>query len=479
MSPNISHARSNLTLSWKSQTIRKFHLTFGQNAQVVQYKLSDIGEGIREVNVKEWFVSVGDRVAQFDSICEVQSDKASVTITSRYDGIIRKLYYDVNDTALVGQPLVDIELTDKAEAEDDESSSSSSSSESETESVRELTSTTYERKGQKVLAVPAVRRLAVENKIDLKDVTPTGKGGRILKEDILLYLENKACKGVPQREPAPCVTTPEPASFEKPVVVKQPTMATPTVGPAMTTILPRIEFTTLGKDKVEPVTGIRKAMVKAMTRAQVVPLFGYDDEIDMNNLIELKKTLQEYGKQRGIKFSFMPVFIKAASMALHSFPILNSSVDEKCENITYKAAHNIGFAMDTPSGLIVPNIKNVQTLSIFEIAVELNRLMQLGVVGKLGTADLSGGTFTLSNIGSIGGTYARPVIFLPEVVIGAIGRVQKVPRFNDQGNVVAVNIMNISWSADHRIIDGATMARFSNQWKSYLENPTLLLLDLK
>lgn len=171
--------------------------------------------------------------------------------------------------------------------------------------------------------------------------------------------------------------------------------------------------------------------------------------------------------------------LQAVSLALTEFPILNSIVDANCENITYKAAHNIGIAMDTPEGLVVPSVKNVQTLSIYDIAVELNRMQTLGAAGKLTNAELTGGTFSLSNIGVIGGTYARPVILPPEVAIGALGKLQRLPRFDDKGNVVSKEIMCVSWSADHRIIEGATMARFSNLWKSYLENPGLMLLYMR
>ncbi|CAF87387.1 unnamed protein product, partial [Tetraodon nigroviridis] len=147
------------------------------------------------------------------------------------------------------------------------------------------------------------------------------------------------------------------------------------------------------------------------------------------------------------------------------------------------ASHNIGVAMDSAQGLLVPNVKNVQLLSVFQLAQELNRLQALGAAGQLGSADLSGGTFTLSNIGSvragIGGTYAKPVILPPEVAIGALGKIQILPRFDAGGQVVRAHIMNVSWSADHRIIDGATMCRFSNLWKEYLENPASMVLDLK
>ncbi|KAI8509765.1 hypothetical protein Bbelb_121930 [Branchiostoma belcheri] len=227
------------------------------------------------------------------------------------------------------------------------------------------------------------------------------------------------------------------------------------------------------------VTGFRKAMVKSMTLSQSIPHFGYCDEVDMTALVELRAELKGAAEQYGVRLSFMPFFIKAASMALLQYPVLNATVDDKCENMTLKASHNIGLAMDTANGLVVPNVKNVQCLSVLEVAAELNRLQSLGLQGKLGAGDLTGGTFTLSNIGAIGGTYAKPVIMPPEVAIGALGKVQVLPRFGASGEVYAAHILAASWSADHRVIDGATMARFSNLWKSYLENPASMLLHLK
>lgn len=220
-------------------------------------------------------------------------------------------------------------------------------------------------------------------------------------------------------------------------------------------------------------------MVKTMTAALKIPHFGYCDEVDLTALVKLREELKPVASARGIKLSFMPFFIKAASLGLLQFPILNASMDESCQKVTYKASHNIGVAMDTEQGLIVPNVKNVQARSVVDIAAELNRLQKLGSTGQLSTADLTGGTFTLSNIGSIGGTYAKAVILPPEVAIGALGSIKALPRFNQRGDVYKAQIMQVSWSADHRVIDGATMSRFSNLWKSYLENPASMLLDLK
>ena len=155
-----------------------------------------------------------------------------------------------------------------------------------------------------------------------------------------------------------------------------------------------------------------------------------------------------------------------------------SSVSEDGTTLIKKGAHNIGLAMDTPNGLLVPNVKDCASKSVLEIASELMRLQADAAAGKLGMADLKGGTFSISNIGNLGATYTGPVINLPEVAIGGLGKTRPVPKYDENGNLVKVSIMNVSWSADHRVIDGATMARFSNSWISYLENPQLMLLHL-
>jgi len=450
--------------------LRSFHRSCFELGQVVPFNLSDIGEGIREVNVKEWYINEGDTVAQFDAICEVQSDKASVTITSRFDGVVKKLHYDVDDIALVGDPLVDIEL-EEGDSEMQDVGEVNVGTMASTESMCEI------RNGHKTLATPAVRRLATENSIMLSDVPGSGKDGRVTKEDIVNYIAKTNSVGggsVPPTvtKPVSSVKPTPPKPAEKPIAVIKP--AVKAVMPAP---LPVIMVT--GKDHTEPIKGIRKAMVKTMNAALRIPHFGYGDEIDLTALVQLRGQLKSAAEARGVKFSYMPVFLKAASTALLQYPSLNATVDDKCENFTYKASHNIGFAMDSPMGLIVPNVKDVQARSIFEVAQELNRLIELGQKGKLSSSDLTGGTFTLSNIGSIGGTYCQPIILPTEVAIGALGKIQKLPRFDSKGNVIAAHLMSVSWAADHRVIDGATMARFSNLWKQYLENPATMIMDLK
>ncbi|XP_015191544.1 PREDICTED: lipoamide acyltransferase component of branched-chain alpha-keto acid dehydrogenase complex, mitochondrial [Polistes dominula] len=419
-----------------------------RSGTIVPFKLSDIGEGIRDVTVKEWFVKPGDRVSQFDNICEVQSDKASVTITSRYDGLVKELHYKIDEIALVGEPLIDIELDDEniVENEQEGKREENQKKEEEKEVVKddrkfkerddktslESSKDTHSEKIQ-IIATPAVRRLALENNINLSDVTATGKDGRVLKEDVLVYLEK-----LDRRD--------------------------------------KIQDVSQQAGKKMAIKKYSKHMWKTMTQSLSIPHFVYSDECNVTELIRCRNEVKDSLKEQGISLSLMPFLIKAASKALLTIPELNGSLDEEKQCVEISESHNIGVAMDTPEGLIVPNIKDVQNLSILSIAKQLNRLQELGKKASIPLADLTGTTFTLSNIGVVGGNYTKPVIQPPQMVIGAFGKVQKLPRFDDKDNVIVANIIAVSWAADHRVIDGVTMAKYSNLWKYYVEHPIELML---
>ncbi|XP_064476702.1 lipoamide acyltransferase component of branched-chain alpha-keto acid dehydrogenase complex, mitochondrial-like [Ornithodoros turicata] len=462
------HLNNLLSHQWRS-----FQLCRPRWGEVVPFKLSDIGEGISEVHVKEWHVKPGDKVNQFDSICEVQSDKASVTITSRYDGIIRKLYHEVDEICKVGSPLVDIEIDGDGSSSSDDDHIQDQEVQPKTghsgDSTAQLPPAQVPTLASKVLTTPAVRRLAMEHNINLADVRASGKDGRLLKEDVLRFLEQKAAPSAPVASAPPVKPPPvktAPVAAKAPAPPPKAPLATPAVRVAL-------------QDRKEPVKGIQKAMAKTMSKSLSIPHFGYCDEVDVTRLVQLRPVLKRMAESYGIRLSYMPFFMKAMSVSLFEYPILNSHVDENVEHITYKGAHNIGVAMDTASGLIVPNVKNVESKSILEVAADLNRLMDLAASGALSTNDLAGATIVLSNIGTVGGTYAKPVIVQPTVCIGAIGKIQLLPRFDASENLIKANIMQVSWSADHRVIDGATMSRFSNLWKSYLETPATMLMHLK
>lgn len=405
--------------------------------------LPDIGEGIVECEVVKWLVAEGENIIEDQAVVEVMTDKALVEIPAKYSGVVTKLYYAEGNIAKVHSPLFSMQITEENSAQQAATVTEVESIQvksSNTDSISNQTLTKAKEKDTaKALASPAVRRLARELEVDLSQVTGSGDKGRVLKHDL-----NGTSSSVIQ----PVTDTPG-------------THVTPVK---------------LGGKRVEPVRGIQAAMAKHMMHSVfTVPHFSVSEEIEMDKLIDARAQLKESFENEGVKLSFMPFFIKAMSLALEQFPIVNSQINADCSEVTYFEDHNIGLAVDSKIGLVVPNIKGVQHLSLLEVARKSNELVDLARQGRLSSSDLKGGTISISNIGVLGGTVATPVINAPESAIVALGKIQRLPRFDENDAVKAVNIMHVSWSGDHRIIDGATMVRFNNLWKSYLENPITML----
>ena len=391
--------------------------------------LPDIGEGIVECEVIEWKVKEGDLIEEDQVVVDVSTDKAIVEIPSMYNGRVTKLYYAEGDIAKVHGSLFAIEIEGAEEAVVSAEGSLLTEGSPSVVSAEKPAPANQ----STVLTTPAVRKMAREHDLDLGTIVGSGKQGRVLKEDVLDFLS------------------------ADPELVQ--------VAPLST-----------GIDRVEPIRGVRKLMAERMaTSVASIPHFTYVDEIDITELAELRQTLKNTYATDDLKITMMPLFIKALSLAIKEFPIINSSPNEDLTELTYRANHNIGLAVDGKTGLLVPNIKNVEQLGILDIAREVTRLVDAARSGKISPADLKGGTITISNIGAIGGTVATPIINMPEVAIAALGKIQQLPRFDDEGNVVSRSIMNVSWSGDHRVIDGGTIARFCNLWKSYLEVPSTML----
>ncbi|WP_028117469.1 dihydrolipoyllysine-residue acetyltransferase [Ferrimonas senticii] len=407
------------------------------SAQINDFILPDIGEGIVECELVEWLVTEGDSVEEDQPICDVMTDKALVQIPAKEAGTIHKLYYQKGQVAKVHQPLFALAVAGGATAPAETVTAVA-------EPSAAVTSPSTPRNG-KAVASPAVRRLARENDLDLSQVSGSGKNGRIYKEDVQRHLAGGAAVAEP--------TTSAPATVA-------------TVASA--------------EDRVEPIRGMQAAMAKQMMASvSTIPHFTYCDEFDLTELATLRQDLNgQYAKQ-GIKLSFMPFFIKALSLAISEYPRLNSRVNDDCSELTLLADHNVGMAVDGKLGLLVPNIKQVQHKSILDVANEVKRLTDAAREGRVSPSDLQGGTISISNIGAIGGTVATPIINKPEVAIVALGKLQQLPRFNADGEVEARTIMQISWSGDHRVIDGGTIARFCNLWKQYLEQPQQMLMAMR
>ncbi|MBB3167407.1 2-oxo acid dehydrogenase subunit E2 [Simiduia aestuariiviva] len=416
---------------------------------IKDFILPDIGEGIVECELVEWLVKEGDTITEDQAVADVSTDKALVQIPSMYDGKVVKLYYKEGEIAKVHEPLFAIEINEggadapaeKAADKPAEKAVDKPAAAAQTAAVDDSADVAFERNTSRALTTPAVRRIARENDVDLSTVPATGKKGRILKEDMLNFLAGNS----------------QPKSDS--------TAATSSAHAAPT-------------DRTEPIKGVKAVMARAMQESvSTIPHFTYVDEIDITDLVALR--LQLKAKYPDIKITMMPLFMKALSLALTEFPALNSRVNADCTEVTYLGAHNIGMAVDSKVGLLVPNIKNVQSLSILELAGEISALTDSARSGRVSPETLKGGTITISNVGAIGGTAATPIINKPEVAIVALGKMQTLPRFNDKGEVEARKIMTVSWSGDHRVIDGGTIARFNNRWKEFLEDPSSMLMAMR
>ena len=455
----------------------------------IDFILPDIGEGIVECEIVKWNVKEGDVIAEDQSVVEVMTDKAVVEIPAKHSGTVHKLYYKQGDIAEVHSPLFALDTDESASeshqnstedptavATDEQAGKEQKVNENTNHRATPANNNTSEQgnaaineKWQdgdfeppiaipgKVLASPAVRRIAREHEIDLLAVAGSGKKGRILKHDV-----------------SHASATSESANTDESFTMSN------AMGEANNMSRSKVNNTASEASYTEKVRGIRAAMAKQMVASvNTIPHFTVSDEIMMDKLIALRQSLKPMFEAKGIKLSFMPFFVKALSLALKEFPIINSQLNEDGTELTYFNHHNIGFAVDAKMGLLVPNVKGVEHLSLFGIAQQMHTTIEQAREGKLSGDALKGGTISISNIGVLGGTVATPVINHPEAAIVALGKMQRLPRFDENDNVHAVNIMHVSWSGDHRIIDGATMVKFNNLWKSYIEQPMKMLSTLR
>lgn len=335
------------------------------------------------------------------------------------------------------------------------------------------------------LATPAVRHICKELGVTIEEVIGTGKDGRVLKEDVTRFASSSSANS---RSSAAGILEPGLQAASSPGGLKNPeSQITNSRGTPTRPVTPAPE---LAQETTQPLTRIQSEMFKIMTASLSIPHFLYSDEICLNSITSLRSRLNkdlaksaagEAGVDAVKKLTLLPFIIKSVSVSLSQYPLLNSRLDTSSPvpQLITRPSHNIGIAMDTPLGLLVPNIKSVQQLSILEIAAELQRLQSLGAAGKLSPADLRGGTITVSNIGSIGGTVVAPVIVPSEVAILGVGRGRFVPAFDGEGKVEKREIVNFSWSADHRVVDGATMARMAARVRELVEEPERLLVRLR
>jgi len=388
-----------------------------------EFKLPDLGEGITEAEIRKWLVKEGDEIAEHQNVLEVETDKAVVQVPSPKGGKIVKLNKEEGDTAKVGEALMTV-------AEKGEEEKPPAPPEKRKESVT-VVGELPEAPEEAILAAPAVRALAKETGVDLKGIKGTGPGGTITKEDVLKK------KAPPEKK------------LED-------------------------EF---GPVERMPLRGLRKTIARNLLKAQkTTASVTVMEEADITELWELREREKKALSEKGVHLTFLPFMMKAVQHALPEHPMLNAMMDEEREEIILKKYFNIGIAVDTPEGLMVPVVREVRRKKIIELAEELETLAERARERKIGLEELKGSSFTITNYGHFGGTFATPVINYPDTAILGMGRIAEKPWARG-GKIEIRKIIPLSLTFDHRVTDGADASRFLMRIIKYIEDPALIFIE--
>ncbi len=421
------------------------------------FKFADIGEGIHEGKILKWNFKVGDKVKEGETLVVVETDKVNAELPSPVDGIIESIGAKEGETIHVGEVLVNINDGTSAPAPKVEAKKEAISEGKaapgvigEIEVSEEVMASSSEMEGKKVetnaskaLATPVARQLAKDLGLDINQIKGSGEFGRVMKEDIQKAYDAKNNKSSAPQQIA----------------------------------VPKVTISTQGDVEIVEITKLRKAIVKSMTLSkQVIPHTVLMDEIIVDKLVELRDKVKEQAAAQNIKLTYMAFIMKAVVLALKKFPTFNASFDHENDRMILKKFYNIGMAVDTKDGLIVPNIKDADKKSILELARELRDVADQTIARTVQLTQLQNATFSITNFGAANVAYGTPIIPHPEVSILGVGKIsQKAVVIN--GEIKIANVLPLSLAVDHRVIDGAEAGRFLNHVKSLLNDPMMLLLS--
>ena len=425
------------------------------------FKFADIGEGIHEGVILKWNFKVGDKVKEGETLVTVETDKVNAELPSPVDGVIEKLGAKEGETIHVGEKIVLINDGSETEAPKEEKKEAKEEpkkapisegkaapgvigeievSEDVMESSSESSSVAKSETQTKVLATPVARQMAKDLGVDIHTIKGTGEHGRVMKEDI----QKAASQGQNKQQ-----------SFSA----------------------PKVSISVQGEVEYVPITKLRKAIVKSMTLAkQIIPHTVLMDEVIVDKLVVLRNQVKTQAAAQDIKLTYMAFIMKATVLALKKYPNFNASFDQENDRMVYKKFINLGMAVDTPDGLIVPNIKDADQKSILELAKELREVADATIARKVSLAQLQNTTFSITNFGAANVAYGTPIINHPEVGILGVGKIEQKPVVID-GELKVAYTLPLSLAVDHRVIDGADAGRFLNTIKSLLNDPMMLLLS--
>jgi len=408
------------------------------------FKLPELGEGLSEGEIVGWKVKVGDKINADDTMVEVMTDKATVEVPSPSSGTVKKLYYKVGEMAKVGGELIEIETagasSEKSSPKEAKEERVEAVSKDELSEKREATSgrsvaqaSSSTSGAEKVLASPAVRKMAREMGVDLAQLEGSGDRGRVLRTDL--------------------------------------------DGAAGGTSLGRAQIHAVAREERIPFVGVRRKIAESLSKSMSTAVhFTHHDEADFTEVMRLREEANRYAEKAGlgVKVSYLFFYIKAAIAGLKTYPILNSTLDEKTNEIVIKKDYHFGISTQTKQGLMVAVIRDCDRKDIFQIAKDLKEVVERARSGKASLQDLSGSTITLTSVGNIGGLHATPVINFPEVAILGMYEIKKRPvvrEVSGEDQIVARPMAYLNITCDHRIVDGAIAAEFMRDVCGYIEDP--------
>ncbi len=442
----------------------------------VDVKLPELGEGVTEGELVKWLVKPGDTVKPDQPIAEVMTDKATVEVPTPVAGVVKDLKFKVGEMIAVEKVLLTLDGTSAgASAPAVNTAAATPASRPAQPAARPGSATAQASPASnlhmaatansptiyppvadsKVLATPSTRRLAREMGVDINQVPGSGLAGRVTREDVVT---NNGGGGA--------TTGAGMDTYSAKAPFKMPMPAYNGPGGVM-------------EERV-PLIGIRRKIAENLQMAKhIIPHFTLMDEAEVTELVQMRESLKEFAEKSGVKITYLPFVMKALISTIRNFPMFNASIDDNAKEIVYKKYFNLGFAADTPNGLVVPVIKNADQKSILEISHEIIELSKKARDGKLKSEDMKGATITVTNIGSIGGTYATPIINHPEVAILGMYKITDKLFLKPDGSVGSAKQMNFTITADHRLIDGAVAANFLKAFIQKIQKPGHLMMDLR
>ena len=426
-----------------------------------EVKLPDIGEGVTEGEIVKWLVKVGDSVKADQPIAEVMTDKATVEVPSPVAGVVKELKAKEGDVVPIETTLLLLDADSSAAVKPASANGGAVKSNNRPAAEKSAPAVAMSAPSQssgvevyppaadsRVLATPATRRLAREMGVDINVISGTGLAGRVTRDDVA---KNKGGVG-----------------------------AVAAGAPSWAPVAPRMAYSSTQPNAEErvPLRGIRRKIAEQMQMTKhIVPHFTIMDEANVSELVRLREQAKAAAEKSGAKITYLPFVMKALISTLREFPMFNASIDDQAGEIVYKKYYNIGFAADTPNGLLVPVIKHADQKTVLEISREIVELANKARDGKIGIEDMKGATITITNIGSVGGAYATPIINHPEVAIVGMYKIDWKPVYKN-GEFVPTQVMNFSATCDHRLIDGAVAANFLKAFLRRIENIGQLVLDM-